>query len=368
MSQDLLKVAVVGCGWVSDWHVRDGFAHLPQQFCLFACCDSNEERLNRFGDRYGVAKRTTSFESILSMKDVQVVIICTPPSAHHAMTMAALEADKYVVCEKPLSSSLSLVDEVIRMETLSRGRVMPVFQYRFGNGLEKVRHAICSGIAGKAYLSVVETAKKRGSDYYSTSWRGKFASELGGVLLTQAIHNHDLLLWLMGPVARVSAVKTTRVNPIEVEDCAAASLVMADGSIASLAATLGSMRELVRFRLCFENVTFERQAFDKQSSAPAEQPWTVIAKDSVYEQKIVKLMDEVPKSHSGFVRQYELFYEAYQKGTPMPVTLEDGRRSIELITAMFDSAETGRAVSLPLGSENRLYRGWAPSPERGVSH
>jgi predicted dehydrogenase len=368
MSQQVLRVAIVGCGWASDWHVRDGFAHLPHQFSLVACCDSNEEKLNQFGDRYGVAKRTTSFESILGMKDVQVVVICTPPSAHHAMMMAALEAEKYVVCEKPLTSSLLEVDEAIRTESLSRGRVMPVFQYRFGDGLAKVRHVIRSGIAGKAYLSTVETAKKRGPDYYSTPWRGKFASELGGVLLTQAIHSHDLLLWLMGPVAQVSAVKTTRVNPIEVEDCAAASLVMADGSIASLAATLGSMRELVRFRLCFENVTFERQAFDKQASAPAEEPWTVIAKDSVYEKKIAELMDEVPKSHSGFVRQYELFYEAYQKGTPMPVTLEDARRSIELITAMFDSAETGRAVSIPLGSENRLYCGWAPSPKRPVSH
>lgn len=245
---------------------------------------------------------------------------------------------------------------------------MPVFQYRFGNGLEKVRHVIRSGIAGKAYLSTVETAKKRGPAYYSTPWRGTFANELGGVLLTNAIHNHDLLLWLMGPAAQVSAVKTTRVNPIEVEDCAAASLVMADGSIASLAATLGSMRELVRFRLCFENVTFERQAFDEQSSAPAEQSWTVIAKDSIYEQKIANLMDEVPKSHSGFVRQYELFYDACENGTPMPVTLEDARRSIELITAMFDSAETGKAITLPLGSESRLYRGWAPAPERQISH
>lgn len=367
MSRELLKVAVVGCGWVSDWHARDGFLHLPDQFSLCACCDRNEEQLNRFGDRYGVTKRTTSFESILSMKEIQVVIVCTPPSAHYPMMMSALEAGKYVVCEKPLAGCLLMVDEVIRKESVSKGRVMPVFQYRFGNGLEKVRHVIRSGIAGKAYLSTVETAKKRGPAYYSTPWRGKFATELGGVLLTQAIHNHDLLLWLMGPAAKVSAVKTTRVNPIEVEDCAAASLVMANGSIASLAATLGSMRELVRFRLCFENVTFEREAFDEQSSAPAEQPWTVIAKDSAYAQKIAKLMDEVPILHSGFVRQYELFYEACEKGTPMPVTLEDGRRSIELITAMFDSAETGKAISLPLGSESRLYRGWAPVPERQIS-
>jgi predicted dehydrogenase len=86
-------------------------------------------------------------------------------------------------------------------------------------------------------------------------------AELGGVLVTQAIHAHDLLTWLAGPVAEVVCMKTTRVNPIEVEDCAVASLRFADGALASLFATLGAVRQSTRIRLHFENATFEIERY-----------------------------------------------------------------------------------------------------------
>ena len=98
-------------------------------------------------------------------------------------------------------------------------------------------------------------------------------TELGGVLLTHAIHAHDLLTWLMGPVASVFARTATRVNPIEVEDCAVASLVLQSGALASLAATLGSQREISRLRLCFEHVTFESSL---APYAPGDDPWQII--------------------------------------------------------------------------------------------
>ena len=132
---------------------------------------------------------------------------------------------------------------MIAAEELAIGRVMPIFQYRFGNGVQKARRIIELGIAGKPYLATVETAWKRTAEYYAVPWRGRREAEQGGVLLMHAIHNHDLMTWLMGPVASVFARTATRVNPIEVEDCAISSLVMQSGALASLAATLGSQRE-----------------------------------------------------------------------------------------------------------------------------
>ena len=90
------------------------------------------------------------------------------------------------------------------------------------------------------------------------------------MLLTQAIHTHDLLLWLIGAPSEVACFKTTRVNPIEVEDCAVATLRMADGSLASITATLGSARQVTRMRLCFENVTFERTGLRRRFGAPRQ--------------------------------------------------------------------------------------------------
>jgi predicted dehydrogenase len=265
------------------------------------------------------------------------------------------------VCEKPLTSSLALADAIVAEEQRARSRVMPVFQCRFGNGIAKVRHVIQSGLAGRHYLASIDTAKRRGPDYYATQWRGKFATELGGVLATQAIHVHDLVFWLLGPAVAVSAFKTTRVNPIEVEDCAVASLRMADGSLVSLSATLGSARQATRMRFCFENVTFEKLALDDDSGRPGEEPWTVIPRTPEIGRAIEAKMREVAPQQAGFARQYELFHEALAAGAPFPVTLADARASLELITACYRASETGSSVALPIRPGAPGYDGWAPA-------
>ena len=98
-----------------------------------------------------------------------------------------------MICEKPLVGSLHEIDQIAAAEARPRGRIMPVFQYRFGNGLQKARRIIELGLAGKPYLATVETAWLRGAKYYSVPWRGRFETELGGALLTHAIHSHDIL-------------------------------------------------------------------------------------------------------------------------------------------------------------------------------
>jgi predicted dehydrogenase len=183
---------------------------------------------------------------VLRLDDVNIVDICTPATLHFGQILAALATGKEIVCEKPLVGSLAEIDQVIAAERKAAGRVMPIFQYRFGNGVQKAIRIINLGITGKPYLATVETAWKRTTKYYEAPWRGPRATERGGVLLMHAIHNHDLFTWLMGPVASVFARTATLVNPIEVEDCAVASLVLQSGALASLAATLGSQREISR--------------------------------------------------------------------------------------------------------------------------
>jgi predicted dehydrogenase len=334
-----------------------GFALLPEQFEVVACCDRLLAGAQVFADRQGIAKACEDYAALLRT-DVDVVSICTPPSLHHEMVMAGLAAEKHVICEKPFTSSLRLTDEVIAAEATSDRRVMPIFQYRFADGIAKVRHLIASGLGGKAYLSSVETAWLRGADYYSVPWRGKFATELGGVLLTQSIHIHDLFLWLMGPAAEVKGFKTTRVNPIEVEDCAVASLRMADGSLASLAATLGSVRPATRIRLCFENMVVERQCFDADAPKPGADPWTVLARTPALQAEADRIMAEAPLGPPDFAGQFDDFAEALAEGRAFSVTLQDARRSLELITALFHAAETGETVQLPITPDHPRYPGW----------
>ena len=251
-------VAVVGCG-IGRGHIEAYGSH-PDRFRVIAVCDVDEKRRAAAGDEFSIARRTSSFDELLRMDDVEIIDICTPPALHVSQILAALAAGKEVVCEKPLAGSLAEVDRVMTAEREAAGRVLPIFQYRFGTGVQKAKRIVDLGIAGKPYLGTVETAWKRTPQYYRTPWRGRLETELGGVLLSQAIHSHDLLTYLMGPVASVFAQTATRVNPVEVEDCAVVSLVMQSGALVSLSATLGSHKEISRLRLCFEHVTFEKLA------------------------------------------------------------------------------------------------------------
>lgn len=355
-----LRVAIVGCGWTAGSQVERGFALLPETFEVVACVDVSPERAQAFAARYAIPRAATSLDEALAIKDVDVVSICTPPNLHAAQIRAVLAAGKHTICEKPFVASLADLETVRRAEAASAGRVMPIFQYRFGDGIARVKHVIDTGLAGRCYLSTVETAWRRGPDYYEVPWRGTFAGELGGVLLTQSIHMHDLLLFLIGPAASVAGFKTTRVNAVEVEDCAAACLRMADGSLAALAATLGSARQLTRLRFCFEHVTFERQCEGDAAGRPGDEPWTIIPTSEEAGARIAAAMSAVPPQRARFARQFELFAEAIASGGPFPVTLEDARRSLELVTALFFANESGRAVALPIGAEHPMYAGWTP--------
>jgi predicted dehydrogenase len=348
------RVAVVGCG-VGRNHIAQGYRHHPDKFRVEALCDVEAERLAAVGEEFSIPRRTRSFDEVLRMDDVDIVDICTPLALHLGQILAALAAGKEVVCEKPLAASLAEVDRVIAAEKEAAGRVMPIFQYRFGNGAQKAKRIIELGIAGKPYLATVETAWKRTAKYYETPWRGRREIERGGVLLMHAIHSHDLMMWLMGPVESVFARTATRVNPVEVEDCAVASLVMQSGALAALAATLGSQREISRLRLCFERVTFESTP---TPYSPGDDPWEIVPASPETEARISAALAgyrAVPPRYEG---QFAAYHAALTTGAALPVTLADARSSLELATALYHSAATGVAVTLPITADHPSHKGW----------
>src|SRR6516162_3543700 len=347
------SVAIVGCG-IGRAHIEGCNVH-PDKFRVLALCDIDERRLDAVGNEFAIARRTTSFDEILRMDDVDIVHICTPPALHAAQVLAALAAGKEVVCEKPLVGSLAEIDRVIAAEQQARGRVLPVFQYRFGNGVQKAKRIIDLGLAGKPYLATIETAWRRTPQYYATEWRQQWDAALGGILLSQAIHAHDLLTYLVGPVSSVFARTATRVNPVEVEDCAVASLVMENGALASLAATLGSQREISRLRLCFEQVTFESTP---TPYSPGDDPWDIVPASPETEGRIAAALTGYRALPPRYEGQFAAYYTALTTSAALPVTMADARSSLELATALYHSAATGAAVRLPIAADHPSYKGW----------
>ena len=350
-----LRVAVVG-GGVGKLHIS-AFQELPEQFKVVAVCDIDPAKAQAVAAEYSVPRVTTNIEQLCEMDDVDVIDICTPPHLHLSQIRQVLDSDKHAICEKPLVGSLKDVDELIRAEAESGKRVMPIFQYRFGHGLQKLKFLVDEGLAGQAYVTTVETAWHRGAAYYDVSWRGRWRTELGGTLLSHAIHTHDMLSYILGPIKSVFARTATRVNPIEVEDCASVSLEMGDGSLASLTATVGSVPEISRHRFCFSGFTAESNTQPYNNS---KDPWTFTAHSPEMSGRIEEALTRFVPLPERFTGQFYRFHQALILNTELPVTLEDARASLELITAMYHSSFTQQVVELPIGPDHPRYASWLP--------
>ena len=348
------RVAVVGLG-IGQMHVWS-WRRMKDRFAITVVADPDEARAGDASQRTGAEIAT--FEELIERDDVDIVDLCTPPSLHLTQITAALAAGKHVVCEKPLVASLRDCDTLAAAEAESPGRLMPIFQYRFGNGLQKVKALVDRGVAGPAYTSSVEVAWRRRADYYAVPWRGRWDTELGGVLLSQAVHAIDMLTYIAGPPARVFARVSTRVNDIEVEDCAAISLELVDGSLATITATLGSDQEVTRHRFHFANLSAESGTSPYESSAD---PWDIHPDDDMAAAAVAEVLDGWDPRAEGWWGQFERFGDWLDgKADELPVTLADARSSIELITAMYDSGRRGIDVELPLSPDHPLYDGWLP--------
>lgn len=350
---DVHRVAVVGLG-IGQLHVWS-LRRMKDRYTVAAVCDVDAAKAEAAAERTGAD--IVTFAELLARDDIAIVDLCTPPGMHLEQARAALDAGKDVVCEKPLVASLADLDELARVEAGSAGTVMPIFQYRFGNGLQKVKALVDARVAGTAYTATVEVAWRRRADYYAVPWRGRWATELGGVLLSQAIHALDMLTYIAGPPAGVFCRTTTRVNDIEVEDCAAASLAMADGSLATISATLGSPEEITRHRFHFERLCAESGTSAYESSAD---PWEITPDDPEAAAAIDAVLGDWSPRPEGWWGQFERYADARDAGLAPPVTLADARASLELITALYASASGGVDVALPIGRDHPLYGGWLP--------
>ncbi len=356
-----LAVAVVGLG-VGRSHL-EAYKALSGEFEVKVVCDLDADKAHSAATEFGVPRAVTQFPDLMTLRDeIDVIDICTPPNTHRALIEQALAGGFHVICEKPITGSLADIDAIESAAAKARGTLSPVFQYRFGNGLQKLKLLQAKGLCGTPYLATIETSWRREADYYVMPWRGKWATELGGCCLSQAIHAHDILSYVNGPVKRVYARVATRVNPIEVEDCAAVSVEMANGSLATLAVTMGATEELSRLRFMFANMTVESRSTHPYQ--PGNDPWQFKGRTPEIDAQIATAFAEFEPSHESFAGQLSRIHAAITGGGALPVTLADARGSLELITALYHSAETGEAVSLPIPKSHPKYASWIPASRR----
>ena len=350
----MIKIAILGAG-IGRAHL----AALREQedvFQVVAVADQDLTRIEEIRNG-GTFAALSNIADALADPLIDVIDICLPPHLHVPVTLDALNAGKHVICEKPLATALADVDLIAATARKNDKRVFPVFQYRWGSSLAQLRHLMAQGLTGAVHTAALETHWSRGPDYYAIPWRGTWAGERGGAVLGHAIHNHDLLTHITGEVAALSAMTTTRVNPIETEDCAAISFVMTSGALCTSNITLGAADDQTRLRFVFERLT---ATSGTEPYAPGAVPWTFSARDPSQQKAIDLAVARAPPEPTGFSGFFAEIAKALDGISNTAVTLDDGAASVALVTAIYHAARTGERVTLPLTPDHPLYKGWFP--------
>ncbi len=339
-----LKFGIIGLGNIAPVHAAAIRGVKDAE--LVAVADIDAARGQAFVAEHG-GTAYLDYHQLLGRKDLDVVSICTPHDLHTPIVLDAAAAGKHILCEKPMACNVADCDAMIAACEQAGVKLGVVFQGRFEPLALQLKEIIDSGRIGKLLWSSANTLWHRTDEYYrSGPWRGTWAHEGGGVLINQAIHALDLLLWLGGTPVRLSAQIRTLNHKIEVEDCALATLEYEGGQLGFIQATT----------IAYPGYPERLEFYGSNGSAiyhkgQAQLEWHIMdpKEDHVESAQAssgaARPMDISAAAHT---EQFKEFTAAVHEGRKPSISGEDGRRSIELIEAIYRSAGQGSPITLPL--------------------
>ena len=352
------QVAIIGTN-IGAKHYED-FQKVSDKFNVHTICGLTTEPIEKILSANSDTKISLDFEDVLKIKEIDIIDICLPPHLHFSACKKSLEAGKHVICEKPLVSSLEEIDKLKEISNKTGKIIFPVFQYRYGPGFSKLKALIKSGLTGKPLVASLDTHWNRGKEYYSKAWRGTWKGEQGGAILSHSIHIHDLISMIFGPVSNIYAKLSTRVNDIEVEDCAALSIEMDNGALVTSSITLGAAEDVSRIKICFSNLTVESAGSPDKPYNPADDEWKFLAREPITQNQIDEVLSNVNLTKSWYAGMFEEIANKLEGLGSDEVTLLDARQSLEFVTAVYDSSQQGKNIYLPIERGNPLYKSWVP--------
>jgi len=352
--------ALIGCGKISRKHIH-ALTRLPSAR-LLACFDPVRERAEAAAALAPGTIAAGSLEEALEAPGVSVAVVCTPSGTHAALGMAAARAGKHVVVEKPLALTLAQADEMIAACDEAGVKLFVVKQNRFNRPVLAARRAIDEGRMGRLFLGGARVLWHRDQGYYAAEpWRGTWAQD-GGVCSNQAAHHIDLLLWFMGDVVSVYATGSRVLHKIETEDTATVLLRFRHGAAATVQATTCTQpRDLEgSISLFGTGGTIEIGGF----AADRLRTWAFVEprpEDETVAREWGANPDEFAYNHREF---YGDVLRALGSGRRALIDGIEGRRSLEVIHAIYESMETGREVALRF-EPRRCRLGLATPREEG---
>lgn len=379
-----INVAIIGCAKIAHLHAK-AILQIPG-LNFKAVMSRTPESAQKFVDEYGVKSYSTITEMVKA-ENIHLAVICTAHPYHADPAIEAMEAGAHVLIEKPLASTLQDCDRIINAAERTRRMAGVVSQRRWYQPIQRMKKAIDEGKIGTPALGTIQMLGWRDRSYFeSDAWRGSWKMEGGGVLVNQSPHQLDLLQWLMGDIDELFGYWSNVNHPyIEVEDTAVAIIRFKNGGLGNIlvsnsqkpgiygkvhihgsnGATVGSQPEGGAMFIAGKTTIAEPPKLDL---------WTVPGEEQLIEQWNKADSDEfhsVDAMTWYFKQQLEDFKDAIINDRQPLVTAREGRKTVELFTAIYRSQRDGKPVKFPLEPEydkedmdGRLYTKRSTKPSR----
>jgi len=341
-------IGIIGAGVIGAFHAK---AISALGDCkLVGIMDNHRPAAEAFATANGCAAHS-DLKAFLETPGLDVVTICTPSGSHMDPALAAIEAGKHLIIEKPLEITLERCDAIIEAAAKKGVRITGVFQSRYHEAPKLLKQAVDGGRFGRLTLGDAYVKWYRSQEYYDNGgWRGTWAMDGGGALMNQSIHAIDLLQWLMGPVDRVVAfTETLGHERIEVEDTAVAAIRFANGALGviegSTAVYPGYLKK-IEISGTQGSATLEEESLKTWDFAEET------AEDAGIRDRFLNATasgggaaDPKAIGVHGHTEQFRSFI-ASLGGTGDSVGGEEARKSVEIILAIYESARSGKPVRL----------------------
>jgi len=338
-----IRIALVGCGRISRNHFEaiekiDGLE-------LAAVCDVVADRAQAAGERYGLPW-FESFDEMLASARFDAVALCTPSGLHPKHGILAASAGKHVICEKPMAISLDGADQLVGACDAAGVQLFVVKQNRLNPAIQLLKRAIDRERFGRIYLANTTVRWTRPQEYYDQApWRGTWEFD-GGAIMNQASHYVDLIQWLVGPVESVMAKTATLARRIETEDTGVAVLRFRSGAIGVIEVTM-----LTYPRNLEGSVTILGEKGTVKVGGTAVnrvEHWAFADYDD--DDKLIDSASTNPPTVYGFGHEgyYRNVLRVLRGEARADTDGRAGRKSLELILGIYESAKTGREVPIPL--------------------
>ena len=353
----MIKVAIIGTGNIADSHIK-GLLTFPERCKIVALVDTYPEKAVEKKEKFNLpdAEVFKSHEELIqSGMEIDLVHNCTPPYVHASISIDCMDAGMNVLVEKPMATCLEECDRMLEAGKRNGVVFASVAQNRFRDSIYKLKTLADSGTAGKVRVAHVNSLWWRGHSYYDLWWRGLWEKEGGGPTLNHAVHHIDMINWIQKELPEeVTAVMSNVMHDnSEVEDISFATLKYKDGALAQVTSSVVHHGEEQGIVLQCEKAKIAAPFSVKANSS----------KENGFPNENTQLMEEITAQHDAIV---DLSYEAHtgqiddllralENGTVPAITGEDGRKTVELISAIYKSGSLKQTVQLPISKDDDFY-------------